>query len=184
MDYRRLLPGGPISSEGSTVGPTVISLAIFNNLVLTMSSQIGKTLAKRRMQKLETLHYYVLTTMFPLPCHLEDQQGEFLELWMAYLEFYEFPDLIKYYTTIGNGTLLKDGYTTIKECTLLRDIEHFMYLTQSYFSDNTPNQILHIMSTLLLWSKRFYTTIGQHPTLYDFLAITPIFSEGSISKFF
>ena len=28
------------------------------------------------------------------------------------------------------------------------------------------------MSTLLLWSKRFYTTIGQYPTLYDFLAIT------------
>ena len=28
------------------------------------------------------------------------------------------------------------------------------------------------MSALLLWLKRFYTTIGQHPTLYDFLAIT------------
>ena len=52
MDYRRLLPGGPSSSEGSTVGPMVLSLAIFNNLVLTMSSQIGKTLAKRRTQKL------------------------------------------------------------------------------------------------------------------------------------
>ena len=71
MDYRRLLPGGPSSSEGSTVGPTVLSLARFNNLVLTMSSQIGKTLGKRRMQKPETLHYYVLTTMFPLPGHLE-----------------------------------------------------------------------------------------------------------------
>ena len=64
MDYRRLLPDGSSSSQGSTVGPTVLSLAIFNNLALTMSSQIGKTLAKRRMQKLETLHYYVLTTMF------------------------------------------------------------------------------------------------------------------------
>ena len=42
MDYRRLLPGGPGSSEGSTVGPVVLSLA-----------QIGKTLAKRRTQKLE-----------------------------------------------------------------------------------------------------------------------------------
>ena len=51
IDYRRLLPGGPSSSEGSTVGPTVLSLAIFNNLVLTMSSQIGITLAKRGMQK-------------------------------------------------------------------------------------------------------------------------------------
>ena len=65
----------------------------------------------------------------------------------------EFPDLIKYYTTIGISTLLKEEYTTIKERTPLKDIEHFMYLSQSYFSDNTPNQILHIMSTLLLWLK-------------------------------
>ena len=55
MDQRRLLPSGPTGSEGSTVGPRVLSLAIFNNLVLTMSSQIGKTLATRRMQNLETL---------------------------------------------------------------------------------------------------------------------------------
>ena len=27
------------------------------------------------------------------------------------------------------------------------------------------------MSTLILWSKTFYTTIGQYPTLYDYLAI-------------
>ena len=53
MDYKRLLPGGPRSSEGSTVGPMVLSLALSNNLVLNMSSQIGKTLAKRRTQKLE-----------------------------------------------------------------------------------------------------------------------------------
>ena len=137
-----------------------------------MSSQIGKTLAKRRMQKLENLHYYVLSTLFPLLVHLDDQCGEFLESWMAYLEFNEFPDLIKYYTTIGTGTLLKEKYTTIKECALLEDIDHFMYHTQSYFLKNTSNQILHIMSTLLSWLKRFYTTIGQHPTLYDFLAIT------------
>ena len=32
MDFRRLLPGGPRSSVESTVGPTVLSLAIFNNL--------------------------------------------------------------------------------------------------------------------------------------------------------
>ena len=106
------------------------------------------------------------------PVHLDNQCGEFLESWMAYLEFNAFPDLIKYYTTIGNGTLLKEKYTTINECTLLKDIKHFMHLIQSYFSGNTPNQIIHIMSTLLLWSKRFYTTIGQHPTLYNFLAIT------------
>ena len=97
----------------------VLSLAVFNNLVLTMSSQIGKTLAKRRTQKLENLHYYVLSTLFPLLVHLGNQHSEFLESWMAYLEFDEFPDLIKYYTTIGNGTLLKEEY-----------IEHFLYLTQ------------------------------------------------------
>ena len=50
-------------AQGSTVGPTVLSLAI---LVLNMSSQIGKALAKRRMQKLENLQYYVLSTLFPL----------------------------------------------------------------------------------------------------------------------
>ena len=103
----------------------------------------------------ETLHYYALTTMFPLLGHLEDQCSEFLKSWMAYSEFKEFPNLIEYYTTIGSGTLLKQKYTTIKEHTLLKDIEHLMYLTQSYFSDNTPNQIIHIISTptLLLWSK-------------------------------
>ena len=132
----------------------VLSLAILNNLVLTMSSQIGNTLAKRRMQKLENLHYYVLGTLFPLPVHLVDNQhGEFLESWMAYQEFDEFPNLIEYYTTIGNGTLLKEEYTTIKESTLLKDIEHFLYLTQLYFSNDTPNQIPHLMSTLILWSK-------------------------------
>ena len=144
-----------------------------------MSSQIGNTLAKRRMQKLENLHYYVLGTLFPLPVHLDDQRGEFLESWMAYQEFDEFPNLIEFYTTIGNGTLLKEEYTllkeeytTIKECTLLKDIEHFLYLTQSYFSDDTPNRILHLMSTLISWSKTFYTTTGQYPTLYNYLAIT------------
>ena len=137
-----------------------------------MSSQIGSTLAKRRTQKLENLHYYVLGPLFPLLVHLGNQCGEFLESWMAYQEFDEFPDLIEYYTTNGNGTLLKKEYTTIKECTLLKDIEHFLYLTQSYFSDDTPNQILQLMGTLILWSKTFYTTIGQYPTLYDYLAIT------------
>ena len=134
MDYRRLLPGGPSSSEGSTVGPSVLSLAIFNNLALTMSSLIGQTIAKKRMQKLENLHYYVLSTLFPLLVHLDDQRSEFLKSWMAYLEFNKFPNLIEYYTTIGNGILLKEEYTAIKQCTLLKDIEHFMYLTQSYFN--------------------------------------------------
>ena len=78
----------------------------------------------------------MLNTLFPLPVHLDDQNSEFLESWMAYQEFDDFPDLIKYYTTIGNGTLLREEYTTIKECTLLKDIEHFLYLTQSYFLDD------------------------------------------------
>ena len=124
----------------------VLSLAILNNLVLTMSSKIGKTQAKRRMQKLETLHYYsyVLTTLFPLLGHLDDQQSEFLGSWMAYLEFNKLPNLTEYYTTIVNCTILKEEYNTFKECTLLQDIEYFMYLSQSYFSDNTPSQILQI----------------------------------------
>ena len=84
------------------------------------------------MQKLDNLHYYVLSTLFPLPVHLDDQCGEFLKSWMAYLEFHKFPNLIEYYTTFRNGTLLRQKYTTIKECTLLKDIEHFMYLTQSF----------------------------------------------------
>ena len=137
-----------------------------------MSSQIGNTLAKRRMQKLEKLHFYLLGTLFPLPLYLDNQHSEFLESWMAYQEFDEFPDLIEYYTTIGNGTSLKEEYTTIKESTLLKDIKHFLYLTQLYFSDVTHIQILHLMSTLITWSKTFYTTTGQYPTLYDYLAIT------------
>ena len=28
------------------------------------------------------------------------------------------------------------------------------------------------MTTLILWSKTFYITTGQYPTLYDYLAIT------------
>ena len=104
-----------------------------------MSSQIGNTLGKRRIQELENVHYYVLGTLFPLPVLLDDQRGELLEFWMSYQEFDKFPDLIEYYTTIGNGTLLKEEYTTIKESTLLKDIERFLYLTQWYFSNDTPN---------------------------------------------
>ena len=55
-----------------------------------MSSQIGNTLAKIMMQKLENLHYYVLSTLFQLLVHLDDQHSEFLESWMAYQEFDEF----------------------------------------------------------------------------------------------
>ena len=57
----------------------VLSLAIPNNLVFTMSSLIDTTLATRRMQNLETLHYYVLSTLFPILGYLDDQCSEFLE---------------------------------------------------------------------------------------------------------
>ena len=59
-----------------------------------MLSTIGKTIATRRMQNLESLHLYVLSTLFPLPVHLDKQYGEFLKSWMAYLELEKFPNLI------------------------------------------------------------------------------------------
>ena len=89
-----------------------------------MSSLIGRMLATRRVQNIETLYYYVLHTLFPLPGYLDDQCSEFLESWMAYLDFMEFCDLIEYYTTTVNGTLLKEEYTTIENCTLLKDIDN------------------------------------------------------------
>ena len=161
-----------ISSDGSTVTPMVLSLAIPNNLVLTMSSLIGTTLAKRRTQNLETLHYYVLCTLLPLLGYLDDQHAEFLESWMAYLDFKEFPDLIEYYTTIGTGTILKEKYTTIVNCTLLKDIKNFTYLTQLYFMEDTsqPNPA-HVEYTYIV-VKTFYATSDQNPALYNFLAIT------------
>ena len=90
---------------------------------------------------------------------------------MAYLDFEEFPNLIEYYTTIVNSTLLLEDYTTIENCRLLNDTDDLMYLTQPNFLEDIPNQILHMLSTLLLWLKTFYTTIGQYPTLYDLMAI-------------
>ena len=53
----------------------------------------------------------------------------------------------------------------MEKCTLLKDIENFMYLTQPYFSENTPNQILDMLSTLILWMKSFYMSVGQYPNL-------------------
>ena len=54
-----------------------------------MSSLTGTTLATRRRQTLETLHYYMLHTLFPLPGYLDDQHGEFLKIWMDYHGFRE-----------------------------------------------------------------------------------------------
>ena len=96
---------------------------------------------------------------------------------MAHLEFEEFLDLIKYYTTIGTGTIIKVEYTTAENCTLLKDIEKFMYITQPYFSEDTPNQILHMLSTLILWLKistlllvnilSYMISWPSHPRKYD-----------------
>ena len=77
---------------------------------------------------------------------------------MAYLEF---KDIIEYYTTTVTSTQLKEEYNTMENCTLLKDIDNFMYLTQLYFLEDTPNQIQYILRTLLLWLKTFYTTISQ-----------------------
>ena len=88
---------------------------------------------------------------------------------MAYHGFGGFLDLIKYYTNTGNGTLIKEENTTIGHHTLLNDLTNFMYPTQPNFSEDTPNQILHMLSTLILWSKNSYTKIGHYPTLDDFL---------------
>ena len=99
----------------------------------------------------------MLLTLFPLLGYLDNQLSEFLKLWMAYLDLVEFPNLIEYYTTIGNGTILKEEYPTIQNCKLLNDINDLLYLTQLYFSEDTPNQILHILSTLILWLKTFYS---------------------------
>ena len=85
-----------------------------------MSSLIGTILAKRRIQNVETLLYYVLCTLFPLLGYLHDQDSEFLKLWMANHGLGGiFYNLIKYYTTNGNGTILKKEYTTIENHTLL-----------------------------------------------------------------
>ena len=91
----------------------------------------------------------MLCTLFPLPYYLDNQHGEFLKLWMVNHGLGEFHDLLKYYTTIVNGTILKEMYTTIENHTLLTDIKYLMYCTQLKFLEDTPKQILHMLSTLI-----------------------------------
>ena len=80
--------------------------------------------------------------------------------------------LIEYYTTIGNGTILEEEYTTIQKFTLLKDIDNLMYHAQLNFSeDNQPNPMYVEYTNIVV--KTFYTTIGHYPTLHNFLAITP-----------
>ena len=90
-----------VGPHSSTIAPMVLSLAIPNNLVLTMSSLTRTTLAKRSMQNLESLHLYMLCTLFLLLGYLDYQCSEFLESWMAYLDFEEFLTLYywQWYTT-------------------------------------------------------------------------------------
>ena len=54
-----------------------------------------------------------------------------------------------------------EEYTTMENCTLLKDIKKILYHTHPYFCRTLPT-----------WFKTLNTTIGQCPTLYDFLAIT------------
>ena len=92
----------------------------------------------------------MLCTLFLLLSYPDDQCSEFLQSW---IDFAEFPNLIKYYTSIGNSTLFKKEYNSIENCALLKDIDNLMYQTQLNFSDDTPNQILRMLSTQILWSK-------------------------------
>ena len=62
----------------------------------------------------------MLHTLFPLPGYLDDQCGKFLQSCMAYLDFGEFPNLIEYYSSVGNGTLLNEEYNTIETIHYLR----------------------------------------------------------------
>ena len=156
---------------GSTVGPTVLSLAILNNLVLTMSSQIGNTKAKRRTQKLENLHYYVLGTLFPFPVHLvDDQHSEFLESWMAYQEFDKFPDLIEYYTTMEMVHYLRKSTLQSKKvhylrtsntsCTLPNGISLTTHPTKSYTYDYTNTMVKNILH--YYWSISYPIQLLDH----------------------
>ena len=82
----------------------------------------------------------MLLTLFPLLGYLNDQCSEFLKLWMANHGFGEFPNLIKYYTTIGNGTLLKEEYTTTNNHTLHNDKKIYVpYQTEFLRGHSQPN---------------------------------------------
>ena len=67
----------------------------------------------------------------------------------------------------------------LRKNTLLLKIVHYLrilknlYYTEPLFLEDTANQILHMLTTLILWLKSFYNTIGQYPTLCNFLAIAP-----------
>ena len=94
MDWRRLLPGGPYLLRGIysctySLISSYTQQSSFNHVKSNWDNPSYKKDAK-----LETLHYYVLHTLFSLPGYLDNQCGEFLKQWMANHGFREFPDLI------------------------------------------------------------------------------------------
>ena len=52
-------------------------------------------------------------------------------------------------------------YITIGNFTLLQNFDYLVHITQLIFLEETLYQIMHMLSTLLLWSKNFYTTIAN-----------------------
>ena len=56
-------------------------------------------------------------------------------------------------TLLLETVLLKKEYTNIENHTLIKDINNFMYLAQLNFSEDTPNQFMHMWSTLILSNK-------------------------------
>ena len=83
------------------------------------------------------------------------------------------------FLTSSNTPLLLETVHYLRKSALLWNIVHCIRIFTIYctlpnqFLEDTPNQILHMLTTLILWSTIFFTTIWQYPTLYDFLAITP-----------
>ena len=81
---------------------------------------------------------------------------------MAYLEFNKFPDLIKYYTTIGNGTLLKRSTLQSKNVHYL--MTNVPYPIVCLRQHTQPNPTHNEYTTIVV--KISTLQFGQHPTLY------------------
>ena len=92
----------------------------------------------------------MLSTLFPLLGYLDDQCGEFLESWMAYIEFDKFPSLTEYYTSIGNGALLKEKYNTIKNFTLLRTSKILCTIPTTFLGGHSQPNPTHIEYTTVM----------------------------------
>ena len=145
---------GSSSSEGSTVAHSStcspISCYTQQSSFNYVKSNWDNPTYKKDMKPRNSTHY-VLSTLVPLLGYLYDQCSEFLESWMAYHEFKEFPDLIKYYTTTVNCTLLKEECTAMENCTLLRDIKILCTLPNHISWKILPTKFYTLNTTLLLW---------------------------------